>query len=87
MNKLFVCITLISVGLMASCVDKNAEVDEDSKPAWLGGSIYEELQNPNQEYLTGTFTTYLKLVDDLGYTSTLPRTGSKTIFPANAASV
>ena len=83
MNKLFVCITLISVGLMASCVDKNAEVDEDSKPAWLGGSIYEELQNPNQEYLTGTFTTYLKLVDDLGYTSTLSRTGSKTIFPAN----
>ncbi|MBM6992024.1 MAG: hypothetical protein I3J02_01975 [Prevotella sp.] len=83
MKKLFLSISLICVGLITSCVDKNAEVDEDSKPEWLGGSIYEELQNPNQEYLSGTFTTYLRLVDDLGYATTLSRTGSKTVFPAN----
>lgn len=83
MRKLFVCISLMCMGLMASCVDKNEEVDEDSKPSWLGGSIYAELKNANQEHLVGTFNTYLRLVDDLGYASTLSRTGSKTIFPAN----
>lgn len=83
MKKLFVCLSLICVGLMTSCVDKNEEVDEDNKPAWLGGSIYEALKNPDSKYLTGTFATYLRLVDDLGYGSTLSRTGSKTVFPAN----
>lgn len=83
MNRLFISVLFVSLGLFASCVDKNMEVDEDTKPEWLGGSIYEELKNPNQSYLTGTFTTYLRLVDDLGYTSTLSRTGSKTVFPAN----
>jgi len=83
MKKLIVCISLAVTGLMTSCVDKYEEVPADSKPEWLGGSIFEELSNPNQSYLTGTFNTYLRLVDDLGYTSTLSRTGSKTIFPAN----
>lgn len=58
-------------------------MDSDHKPASLGGSIYEELKNPNQDHLTGTFNTYLRLVDDLNYSSTLSRTGSKTVFPAN----
>ena len=68
---------------MTSCVDKNEEVDADVKPEWLGGSIYEELQNPNPNRLTGTFNTYLRLVNDLDYATTLSRTGSKTVFPAN----
>lgn len=55
---------------------------EDSKPSWLGASIYDELSNPG-ENLEGTFTTYLQLIDDLDYSTTLARTGSKTIFPAN----
>ena len=58
-------------------------MDSDRKPASLGGSIYEELKNPNQDHLTGTFNTYLRLVDDLNYSSTLSRTGSETVFPAN----
>ena len=58
-------------------------MDSDHKPASLGGSIYEELKNPNPDHLTGTFKTYLRLVDDLNYSSTLSRTGSKTVFPAN----
>lgn len=58
-------------------------MDSDRKPASLGGSIYEELKNPNPDHLTGTFNTYLRLVDDLNYSSTLSRTGSKTVFPAN----
>ena len=83
MRKFFICIFLVCTGLMTSCVDKNEEVDADVKPEWLGGSIYEELQNPNPNRLTGTFNTYLRLVNDLDYATTLSRTGSKTVFPAN----
>lgn len=83
MKKLIVCFFLALTGLMASCVDKNEEVDADTKPSWLGSSIYEELANPGASSLTGTFSTYLRLIDDLGYKETLSRTGSKTVFPAN----
>ena len=83
MKKFFVCISLVLTGLMTSCVDKFQEVDADSKPSWLGESIYAELKNANQERLTGTFSNYVRLIDDLGYAETLNRTGSKTIFPAN----
>lgn len=83
MRKFFFCVSLVLTGLMTSCIEKNEEVDADSKPSWLGESIYAELKNPNQERLTGTFSTYLRLVDDLGYAETLSRTGSKTVFPAN----
>ena len=83
MKKFFFCVSLVLTGLMTSCVDKYEEVDAESKPSWLGGSIYSELKNPNQERLTGTFSTYLRLIDDLGYAETLNRTGSKTVFPAN----
>ena len=84
MKKFFFCVSLVLTGLMTSCVDKYEEVDAESKPSWLGNSIYAELKNPeNNAKLTGTFTTYLRLVDDLGYAETLNRTGSKTLFPAN----
>ena len=83
MKKVFFCVSLVLSGLMTSCIDKYEEVDADSKPSWLGGSIYSELKNPNQARLTGTFNTYLRLIDDLGYAETLNRTGSKTVFPAN----
>ena len=81
MKRFFFCISLALAGLMTACVEKNEVVDADSKPSWLGESIYQELKNPRQ--LTGTFATYLRLVDDLGYSEILARTGSKTVFPAN----
>lgn len=83
MKKLIFCFSLICTWLFTACVDKDYEVDEESKPSWLGESIYEELKNPDQEKLTGTFSTFLRLVDDLGYADVLGRTGSKTVFPAN----
>ena len=84
MKKLISGFSLLFVGLLvASCVDKHEEVDEESRPDWLGGSIYEELSTRQSGQLEGTFTTYLRLVDDLGYGETLSRTGSKTVFPAN----
>ena len=84
MKKFFFCVSLVLTGLMTSCVDKYEEVDADSKPSWLGSSIYAELKNPGgNAKLSGTFNNYLRLVDDLGYAETLNRTGSKTVFPAN----
>jgi hypothetical protein len=81
MKKLISGFSLLFVGLLvASCVDKHEEVDEESRPDWLGGSIYEELSTRQSGQLEGTFTTYLRLVDDLGYGETLSRTGSKTVF-------
>ena len=81
MKKVIFCITLALAGMMTACVEKNEAVDADSKPSWLGESIYQELKNPSN--LSGTFSTYLRLIDDLGYTETLNRTGSMTVFPAN----
>ena len=54
---------------------------EGELPSWLGESIYKELQEPS--HLEGTFNTYCRLIDDLGYAEVLSRTGSKTLFPAN----
>lgn len=84
MKKLIFSISLVCMGLLSSCVDKNELVDESTMPSWLGSSIYGELSNPDPaKGLSGTFRTYLRLVDDLGYSETLNRTGSNTVFPAN----
>ena len=80
MKKLFLFASFACLGFFCSC-QKDELVPEDTKPEWLGSSIYEELKSA--EHLTGTFNTYQRLVDDLGYAEVLSRTGSKTIFPAN----
>jgi len=79
MKKLFLYASLLCLGLV-SCT-KDFLVPEGDLPSWLGESIYKELQQSTQ--LEGTFDTYCKLIDDLGYTEVLSKTGSKTIFPAN----
>ena len=80
MKKLFLCASLVALGLLTSC-EKELLVPEGTKPEWLGESIYEELRSG--KHLTGTFNTYLRLVDDLEYDEVLAKTGSKTVFPAN----
>ncbi len=79
MKKLFLYASLLCLGL-GSC-SKDYVVPEGELPSWLGESIYKELQQHSQ--LEGTFNTYCKLIDDLGYKEVLSKTGSKTIFPAN----
>ena len=79
MKRLFLYASLFCLGL-GSCT-KEFLVPEGELPSWLGESIYKELQQPQQ--LEGTFSTYCRLIDDLGYTDVLSKTGSKTIFPAN----
>lgn len=77
-----VCVMAVIAGCWG-CSDDYKLDNEGSYPDWLGNSIYDELKNPNPANLSGTFTNYLRLVDDLGYAETLSRTGSKTVFPAN----
>ena len=83
-----VFLAMISGGFTA-CSDDYDLDDPDNYPSWLGGSIYDAMKNPEDlssaqgNVLKGTFTNYLRLIDDLGYAETLSRTGSKTVFPAN----
>ena len=85
MKKVLLKVAFFGVLLCYSCEntfkDIYGDVDEETTPAWLGGSIYSELQSAN--HLDGTFTTYLRLIDELGYAEILNKTGSKTIFPSN----
>ena len=62
--------TAIGVGalcMMPSCSDDYEWAQE--KPSWLGQSIYDELSR------RGNFSIYLKMVDDLGRTEFLSKTG------------
>lgn len=83
-----VCLAFVCGGFIA-CKDDYDLDDEGNYPSWMGGSIYQALKNPQSlngsggQKLTGTFKTYLRLIDDLNYAETLNKTGSKTIFPAN----
>lgn len=79
MKKVFLYASLFCLGIV-SCT-KDYVVPEGELPSWLGESIYKELQEPKE--LQGTFNTYIRLIDDLGYAEVLGKTGSKTIFPAN----
>lgn len=83
MKKTFLCTILFSTLIFGSCLKKEELVDSSKKPEWLGESIYKELTSGDQSKLTGTFNNYVRLIDDLGYSEVLSRTGSKTVFPAN----
>ena len=82
------CLAVSIQGFMA-CTDDYTLDDPDNYPSWLGSSIYDAMKNPESltnaqgSVLKGTFTNYLRLIDDLGYAETLAKTGSKTVFPAN----
>mgnify|MGYP002620647117 CR=1 FL=1 len=90
MRRAWPCLCAAALGgLATACHDDYDLDDEGNYPSWLGGSIYEALSNPSslessgQNVLSGTFSNYVRLIDDLGYAETLAKTGSKTVFPAN----
>ncbi len=69
-----VCL-LSTCGVTYSCSD---DYDlPDTKPSFLGESIYDELKSRHN------FTTVIRLIDDLGQTDVLAKTGSKTLFVAD----
>ncbi len=66
--------------LLSSCVITYSCSDDydlpDTKPGFLGESIYDELKK------RGNFTVTVRLIDDLDYAEVLSKTGSKTLFVA-----
>ena len=77
------CATLALTGFYA-CTDSYDLDEKGNTPTQLGKSIYEELEQPSEgSALQGTFKTYLRLIDDLGYKDVMSKTGSKTVFAAN----
>ena len=62
-------------GLMVSCSDGYQLAKEG--PEWLGSGIYDYHSSE------GNFTQTIRLIDELGYSEVLAKTGSKTLFVAN----
>lgn len=63
---------LASIMLCTSC--REDYYFDEQEPTWLGESIYDFLVEE------GKYTYYVKLIDELGQTPVLSRTGSKTLF-------
>lgn len=89
-RKVFMGLSVAMIyGGFTACTDDYDLDDEGNYPSWMGGSIYQTLKDPEaleksgKKILTGTFSNYLRLIDDLGETETMNKTGSRTIFPAN----
>ena len=71
---------LTGMGVMQSC-DKDILTGQ---PEWLGNSIYERLQEGiDVDGQKKSFNYTLRLIDDLGYTTLLSKTGSRTLFVAS----
>ncbi|MGE4432495.1 MAG: hypothetical protein AB7D40_00595 [Bacteroidales bacterium] len=58
---------------LASCEDHFSYL-EDQTPDWLGDNIYDYLKD------RGDCNYYVQLIDDCGYTETMQKTGSNTLF-------
>lgn len=74
MNKLMAILVVVSLSF-TSCEDKYPY--DNSEPDWLGESIYDYLKED------GNFTTYVRMIEDLGYKEVFQLTGSKTLFVAD----
>ncbi len=70
-----ICILFLGCLCAVSC--KKEYTYDTKEPDWLGASIYDYLKN------NGHYTYYTQLIDDVGYTEVLRKTGSKTLFVAN----
>lgn len=70
----WVGMALIAAGGLSACEGYDLA---DETPSWLGSSIYDYLQSE------GNYTNMVRLIDDLGYTDVLAKTGSKTLFVAD----
>ena len=73
-STLHTLVLLIMLPLLSAC--SKYDLDKYSPEGW-GASIYSYLDND------GNFTNTVKLIDALGYTEVLNKTGSKTLFVAD----
>ena len=77
---LIFCVSL-SGGILSSCEDILDDYPlDDSRPSWLGESIYEFLKKGGGG---STYNNTVALIDKLEYDTVLSRTGSKTLFVAD----
>lgn len=74
---------VVSLLSAVSCSDDYKLDDEGHYPPGYGLTLYGALQNPSSVGLEGSFTTYQRLIEDLGYAQTMDGQASSTIFPAN----
>ena len=70
----WVGMALIAAGGLSACDGYDLAKEE---PSWLGASIYDYLKDE------GNYTNMVRMIDDLGYTDVLAKTGSKTLFVAD----
>lgn len=75
-KQLLLATTVVAMMVLAAGCSDDYKY-ENEEPDFLGGSIYEYLEQQ------GNFKNYLRLVDDLDYGQVLSLTGSKTVFPAD----
>src|ERR1035437_2441933 len=75
LDRLLIISIILGATMLASCVEENYYANHS--PEWLGASIYDYLKTDKH------YTNTVKLIDELGYTETLSKTGSKTLFVAN----
>lgn len=75
-------LALILGAVILNACTSEFEFQSKNKPAWLGESIYEQLQQgyTSESGTVHTFKIFLRLIDDINYTEVLRKTGSKTLF-------
>ncbi len=71
-NKILFVSFILSCLLITSC--KDDYFYDDQEPDWLGASIYDYLVED------GNYKYFVKLIEDVGETPVLSKTGSKTLF-------
>jgi uncharacterized surface protein with fasciclin (FAS1) repeats len=81
LNPVVLCLFFLGI-IFNSCKDNFFETHI---PSWLGSSIYDQLKEgyTGDDKVKHTFNYYTRLIDDIGYTEVLQRTGSKTVFVAD----
>ncbi len=69
---------VVAAMLLTTSCREDYYLDEE-EPTWLGESIYGFLKEE------GTYSYFVRLIDDLDYTEVLSKTGSKTLFVVDDA--
>ena len=67
---------LVAAGGLTACEGYDLA---ENDPDWLGSSIYDYLRSE------GNYSNVVRMIDDLGYSDVLAKTGSKTLFVADDA--
>ncbi len=78
-------LSVLFVALLFNACTNDFEYLSTHKPAWLGESIYEQLEQgyTDDKGTKHEFATFIRLINDIEYDEVLRKTGSKTLFVAD----